>query len=78
MILSLNRFCLGAREIPGRHMYYLKIIILEDLTFFFFFYQKIKQDKSLLFLDKIDLSVQNELALNCLLCKAQFIRGKMK
>lgn len=56
-------------------MYYLTIIILEHLTFFL---PENQTRQSLLFLDKIDLSVQNELALNGLLCKAQLIRGKMK
>lgn len=56
-------------------MYYLTIIILEDLTFFL---PENQTRQSLLFLDKTDLSVQNELALSGLLCKVQLIRGKMK
>lgn len=46
-------------------------------SYILFFYHKSTR-LTLLFLDKIDLSVQNELALNGLLCKAWFIRGKME
>lgn len=56
-------------------MYYIIIIILYDIIVFL---PENQTRRSLLFLDKIDLSEQNELALNDLLCNAELIREKMK
>ena len=49
-----------------KHMYFLTFTILEGLTFFL---GENQTRQSLLFLDKTDLSAQNELALIGLLCK---------
>lgn len=73
--ITSEKILSGSQRNSWKHMYYLTFIILEGLTFFLPEYQT---RQSLLFLDKTDLSEQNELSLNGLLCKVELIRGKMK
>lgn len=64
--IASEKILSDSRRNSWKHMYFLTFIILEGLTFFL---QENQTRQSLLFLDKTDLSVQNELALNGLLCK---------
>lgn len=64
--ITSEKILSDSRRNSWKHMYFLTFIILEGLTFFL---RENQTRQSLLFLDKTDLSVQNELALIGLLCK---------
>lgn len=73
ILLSQKRLT-KAREFSQKHMHYLKI----NNFIYYIIMNRNDARQHLLFLAKCDLSVQNELALNDLLCKVIANKGKVK